>query len=500
MLDIQMSCCNWVSGRRTLVIIAMSALPFMVSCTQSGESDALPAKRIDTWLSNGVANGFSGAVLVHRKGRFVLNKGYGLADKDKAIPNTAETVFDIGSNTKQFTAAAILKLVQSGELRVEDSLSTFFEDLPADKKAITVHQLLTHSAGFTESIGSDFDAISREQFLREVFTSTLQFQPGSQYAYSNVGYSILARIIELVSGHEYEAFLHEHLFVPAGMEQTGYLLPVWKEKNLARGYARNVVDTGPMVTRYREDGGVTWHLKGNGGINSTQEDMYRWLKALKAQEILPAAMFEIFTTAHIETRNGSSHYGYGWSITKSDRNTKRISHNGSNGRFFHSIIWLPEDDVMIIYATNADSPPVERVAYAVERMIFDKDHRADPIEKNPYFLVFEFVNLNGPDQASQLLSLIRTERKATIEPGVLNGIGFMLIEDERLEWAVALFELNTQLFPEDGNLWDSLGEGYLAAGRKADAVRSYERALALGPEEDCRWCENSSERLKQLGK
>ena len=500
MLDTRMSCCNRVSGRRTLVLIAMSALSFLVSCTQSGESDALLAKRIDTWLSDGVANGFSGAVLVQRKGRFILDKGYGLADKDKAIPNTSETIFDIGSNTKQFTAAAILKLVQSGEVRLEDPLSTFFEGLPADKKAITVHQLLTHSAGFTESIGRDFDAISREQFFREVFTSTLQFQPGSQYAYSNVGYSILARIIELVSGHEYEAFLHKHLFEPAGMEQTGYLLPEWNEKNLARGYARNVVDTGPMVTRYREDGGVTWHLKGNGGINSTQEDMYRWLKALKAHNILPAALFEIYTTAHIGSKSSSFHYGYGWVITKSDRNTKRIAHNGSNGSFFHSITWLPEDDVMIIYATNADSPSVERVANTVERMIFDKEHRADPIQKNPYFLVFEFVNLNGPDQANRLLSLIRTEHKAEFEPGVLNRIGFMLIERERLEWAVALFELNIQLFPDDGNLWDSLGEGYLAGGRKEEAVQSYERALALGPEEDCHWCKNSSERLKQLGK
>jgi len=354
-----------------------------------GGNEALEIK-IDRYLSEGAANGFSGAILVSKKGQIIINKGYAWANKKKENLNTSKTVFDIGSNTKQFTAAAILKLVEFNKLKVTDSISYFFEHLPNDKRDITIHQLLTHSTGLVDAIGGDFDLITRKDFFHNVFNSKLLHPSGSKYSYSNTGYSILARIIELVSGQDYETFLNEYLFKPSGMNQTGYLIPKWNPELLANGYTKNIIDFGSSVTRYQEDGNVSWHLKGNGGINSTQEDMFKWYKALNTNTVLTKSLFIQYTTSY-----GSVHesfdYAYGWGITQSDQSTKRITHNGHNGAFSHSIIWRPIEDVIILYSTNASSPKVERLAYNIEKIIFNQNYQPEPINNSPFVIFFNFV-------------------------------------------------------------------------------------------------------------
>ncbi len=132
---------------------------------QTTGSDEALAARIDSYLTAGVVNGFSGAVLVAKNGAIILNKGYGLANKKEGIRNTPTTVFDIGSNTKQFTATAIMKLVELGKLKTTDRLDSCFDGLPSDKRDITVHQLLTHSAGLIDTVVNDFDHVARDEFF-----------------------------------------------------------------------------------------------------------------------------------------------------------------------------------------------------------------------------------------------------------------------------------------------------------------------------------------------
>jgi CubicO group peptidase (beta-lactamase class C family) len=157
--------------------------------------------------------------------------------------------------------------------------------------------------------------------------------PGEKYSYSNTGYSLLGRIIELVSGQSYEAFVSKHLFTPAGMFQTGYLLPKWDTKQMSYGYNRNIIETESTITRYQETGDVNWHLKGSVGINSTQNDMLLWHKALKTNIILTPESFEELSTPYLYTSSPkrTSSYGYGWGVKMFENNIKRISHNDSNG-------------------------------------------------------------------------------------------------------------------------------------------------------------------------
>lgn len=441
------------------------------------------AARVDPYLQAGVAHGFSGAVLVGQGDEILFAKGYGLADRAAAAPFGADTLVTIGSVTKQFTATAVMKLVEQGKMKTSDPLSRFFAELPADKQAITVHQLLTHTSGL-EALpdADDFTLIPPEIFFKQLFSQKLAFEPGAKYRYSNAGYSVLGRIVERVSGQSYEAFLREHLFLPAGMQHTGYLLPDWQGLVRAHGYGGGVVDVGVMSERFARDGAVSWVLQGNGGIQSTLGDMFKWYVALRGNRILSPGRTALLTTRYVcEGEGADSFYGYGWALFDSPRGTKVVCHNGGNGVFFFDFLWLLEEDAVVLFATNVAGRETE-VSVRVERMLFDAAYQPQPIRENPAYMVFSFCMKHAVDQSETLFAQIKARRRDGFHhPAVLNRIGYRLLDaPERRDWAVAVFEMNTRLFPEEGNAWDSLGEAYLAVDDQARAKASYERAVALG--------------------
>ena len=288
------------------------------------------AEQIDNFFKKAQTNNFSGNVLVVHEGKIILKEGYGWKDRETEMPEDGNSVFDVGSITKQFTGAAILKLEMQGKLKTSDLLSKYFPEIPADKKNITLHHLLTHSAGFPGAIGDDFEQISSEDFMKRAFNEELLFTPGEMYEYSNVGFSILGILVEKLSGKTYEQFLHDEIFVPAGMLHTGYIIPQYDPNTLSVGYSSDGERWGTMTERFN---GVSpgWHLKANGGILSTLDDMYNWTLALEGEKILNNAAKEKYFTPHIkEYPDGDTYYGYGWVIMDSPEG-KMIWHNGGNG-------------------------------------------------------------------------------------------------------------------------------------------------------------------------
>jgi CubicO group peptidase (beta-lactamase class C family) len=266
------------------------------------------------------------------------------------------------------------------------------------------------------------------------------------------------------------------------MIQTGYLLPKWDIKQMSHGYNRNIIETESSITRYQETGDVNWHLKGNGGVNSTQNDMLLWYKALKNNKILTPESFKKLTAPYISSPKGTFSYGYGWVIRNTEDNTIRISHNGSNGAFSHSIIWYPTEDLYIVYATNTNSSKVEGIAKVVEKMILDKDYSPKPIKDNIYSFMMNYIEQHPTDQSKELLILLQenyADEFTKSEP--INILGNIILRsNENLAWAIELFKINVQLYPDDGNLWDSLGDGYRANNLKEDAMKSYQKAIELG--------------------
>jgi len=275
-------------------------------------------KKLDDYLMRIIPFGFSGALLVAKDGKIILNKGYGLAIRSENVPNTSETVFSTGSITKQFTAAGIMKLEMQGKLNTEDSIAKYFENVPEEKKGITLHHLLTHTAGVVDSIGMDYERAQRDDTMKKILDEPLLFQPGERFQYSNSGYSMLAAIIEKVSGKSYEDFLNEHLFKPAGMQFTGYRIPEWNKKVVAHWYVGDKDNRTPLEKPY-----PYWNLLGNGGILSTTLDMYKWHLALLDDKVLSAkAKKKIFTPF-------LNDYGYGWDVLDTRRGTL-IQHDGGS--------------------------------------------------------------------------------------------------------------------------------------------------------------------------
>jgi CubicO group peptidase (beta-lactamase class C family) len=239
-----------------------------------------------------------------------------------------------------------------GVLRVTDPISRFVGPVPEDKREITVHQLLTHTAGLVEALGDDYARLTRGEMLAAALGSKLESRPGTEYLYSNVGYSILAAIIEKVSGVGYEEFLAEHLFAPAGMTHTGYVLPDWAPDQVAVEYDGQGRPQGRPFDHPWAGDGPYWNLRGNGGLLSTARDMFRWHVALQGDVVLDErTKAKLFKRHVLEAEGGDSYYGYGWVVMPSDDGTITW-HDGGNGWSFGLVARLPEQGAMVFWVTN----------------------------------------------------------------------------------------------------------------------------------------------------
>lgn len=360
------------------MVLAMSCVAVAASLANAGPPDSASTvsgpigRKLDAHLTRMVKNGYSGAVIVAKDGKVILKKGYGLANREKKLPVEVGTVFTVGSITKQFTGAAIVKLEMQGKLRVTDTIDKYFSDVPKDKKGITLHQLLTHTAGLPDALGDDFDtSATREAMLRLVMQTKLRSKPGTKHAYSNVGYSLLGMIIEKASGMGYESYLRKRLFEPAGMMHTGYMLPKYAPDSLAVGY-REGKPWGTVLDHPMLDDGPCWHLRANGGIHSTIGDMYKWHVALEGTEILSAKAKKKYFAPHVNEGFGDSFYGYGWVNFKTPRGTKLLAHNGGNMIFSADFRRYVDEGVVIFQATNSARYDPDSLSNGLARIIFAK--------------------------------------------------------------------------------------------------------------------------------
>lgn len=330
--------------------------------------EATVVRGLERFLAQAEAEGFTGAVLVARGDRVLLERGYGRIAPGSDRPVTADSVFTTGSITKQFTAAAILVLEQEGKLAVSDPITRYLPGVPEAKRAITIHHLLSHQAGFPGAIGDDFERVARDEFVRRALAAPLLFPPGAGYEYSNVGYSLAAAIVERVAGEPYERFLARKLFGPAGMRATGYLLPRWDASRLAHGTATDGGDWGTVVDKAILPDGPGWHLLGNGGIHSTVGDMLRWHRALRGEAILTAASKATMYAKQAD-EGGGTWYGYGWSIEPTPWG-EAVVHNGGNPFFFADCLRFLEPDVFVYYTTSSRDRRMRRLARPLAGIVF----------------------------------------------------------------------------------------------------------------------------------
>ncbi|WP_322936620.1 serine hydrolase domain-containing protein [Nocardioides bizhenqiangii] len=322
----------------------------------SCESDQPPPEkqpeRADVLRASDVPDGSSGSLVAVADGEVVTCRGWGESDHESATPAGCDTVYDIGSVSKQFTAAAVVKLQMQGRLRVIDTLGDYFAGVPKDKRGITVRHLLTHTAGLIDALGDDYDPLTRRAMITGALASELRTQPGTRYHYSNLGYSLLAAIVEEASGTGYEEYLVKELFEPAGMTHTGYVLPDWDAADVAVEYDDEDRSQGrPFEHPWAADGPY-WNLRGNGGILSTADDMGRWLLALEGERVLDeGAKAELFRPRVLEEPGGDTRYAFGWVVAETPFGTVDW-HNGGNGWSYAELARLPGSRAGLFWVTN----------------------------------------------------------------------------------------------------------------------------------------------------
>tara|TARA_R110002051_G_scaffold92242_5_gene161966 strand:+ start:12729 stop:14255 length:1527 start_codon:yes stop_codon:yes gene_type:complete len=463
--------------------------------------------KIDTYLNASSENGFAASLLVAKQGDIIVSKGYGWSDRKHKILNTSSSVFNIGSITKQFTAVAILKLVEQGKLSTSYRLSKFYSQAPSDKKNITIHQLLTHTTGISPATGGfRYDEATKKQFLEEFFEAELQSVPGTKHQYANANYILLADIIEAVSGQSYSTFLRDNFWRPLGMNHTGYKSISFGSEMISHGYYFNYTDgvwkDWGITQEHLPDNNKHWYSIGKGDIYSTTLDLYKWHVALETNKVLSEKSKEMLETPFVaENQGGNTHYAYGWATFKTKSGKKVVWHNGSNGIFFGNFVRFVDDDIVVIVLSNTilnnDS---EDVAWEISKLISDSNYTPKPVTKLSYELVYDFINSNTTDNPSKLIPFLEEHLNSKFtDKAVFNRIGFKRIEKEKNPaWGLELLKLNVKLFPDDGNLYDSLGDGCLNYNQKENAIKAFTKALELKPIENCNWCKNSKEKLESL--
>ena len=341
-----------------LAISFMTAAPARPQAPQAphaaalvSESDAAAVADTRTYLKRLEKLGFAGVVLVAKGEAPLFAEGFGLADWEHGARWTPGTISDIGSITKQFTGAAILKFEEDGKLSVNDPIARYFDGVPVDKAGITLHQLLTHSSGLADPDIGDFDPVPLAEYLKQVFAQPLLFAPGKGYTYSNANFSLLGAILEKLSGRPYEAVLRERLFLPNGMYETGYTLPAWGISRFAQGYEADGGRWGTFLERPTAADGPHWALRANGGIHMTVYDMLRWARALLTGSVLSPESMKKLWAPHV-SEGGGTFYGYGWSIAKAPDGTKIVTHNGGNGIYFADLAIGPDTGLVVFLMTN----------------------------------------------------------------------------------------------------------------------------------------------------
>ena len=389
------------------------ATPLMLPAATAQPEAALEA-RLDARFDELAQAGFTGFAAIARDGEIIFARGAGFADPATRRPFTLDTQVDILSITKSFTGMAIASLVDAGRLSPDATLADFFPDVPGDKAAITVQQLLTHTAGLPDAVGDDFSDEGWDSVREKGFAAELLHAPGSAYRYSNLGFSFLAAIIESVTGRTYEDYLVNDLLVPAGIEQTGYL-SVYDDALAARSSRGE-----PVIDASWGGHAPNWNLIGNGGLVSTPRDMIAWEHAYQNATIVSPAARDLAHAPLVREGEGApSFYGYGLVVEDDPQFGRIYWHNGGNRSFNSHWRVLADQGYQLFATTNQRSVSADRAIEALVAALMDQEfevQRPREASADPAAL----PDTAGGRAAAEFLAMIASDDEAVWRDYVLN--------------------------------------------------------------------------------
>jgi CubicO group peptidase (beta-lactamase class C family) len=355
------------------VITRLVSTLLLLSATAATQSTGTHTDAIDRYVTAEMQREHipGVALLISRDGKVERAQGFGFANVEHQVPVKPETIFQSGSVGKQFTAMAVMMLVEEGKLSLEDPITKFFKDAPPAWKQVTVRHLLSHAGGFTD-YPKDFDFrkdYSEDQLLKVVEGVPLAFPPGSKWSYSNLGYLTLGIVIHRVTGKFYGDFLQERIFGPLGMQTTRIISEADIVPNRAAGYR---LVKGEL--KNQEWVSPTLNTTADGSLYFSILDLAKWDAALYTEKLLKRSSLEQMWTP-VKLNNGkpnSDHYGFGWFI-EMDHGHRVIRHGGSWQGFKSQISRYVDDKLTVVVLANLAEADQGKIAARVAELYFSAE-------------------------------------------------------------------------------------------------------------------------------
>lgn len=369
---------NWLArtvSSLALLSIALAACagptasPSAGGSPRTSPSASLPGATVaglDKIAVDALSTGGAGlSIAVERRGRIAFSKGYGWADVENRVPTTTTSIFGLASVTKQFTAAAIMQMVEQGKFHLDDQLSKVLPEFSDQGPPVTVRQLLNHTSGiagytsFPDYLQMEPYDQSEQTMLRFIASKPRKFAPGARFGYSNSGYFLLGLVLERGSGTSYANHVQKHLFTPVGLRRTEYCRSHPDGRREVRRYA-----AGGSPPQAASPVSMTVAFSA-GGLCSTPEDMLRWQDALRAGRVVDKASYALMTTPTLAGDGQTTPYGFGLEFDPIVAGQTVVWHEGGGPGISSELAYYPDQDLGIAVLSNADRVSATEVAKAV---------------------------------------------------------------------------------------------------------------------------------------
>ena len=485
-----------VKARSRIVLRAMLALGVVgVIATCRPYYAHRKARKIDELVQRYREIGkFNGCLLVAEDGKIIYHKALGMANAETEENLRIDSQFRLASVSKQFTAMAIMILHEQGKLAYDEDVRAYLSDLPYS--GITVRQLLTHTSGLPDRAVDDlveqnWDTANIGRPERKVITNKdvydllvkhhppVLFRAGERHQYCNIGYLLLAEIVEGVSGMEFDAFMKTNIFDPLGMDRTLVYSPLKNQAMPHRAYGFELSVDG---TEYLPDDDHYQNgIAGSGGIYSTTGDMFKWDRALYTEKLVSRPTLDEAFTPAVLSDSSRVEYGFGWSVIPVE-NGVIVAHGGGWVGFRTFILRDITADKTVIQLCNMPGIHKGQLAFTIWDILHNREYalpRGSIAE-----VLLQTTHREGLEAAIQRYHELKADYpdKYAFDEGELNRLGYQLLGLDRIGDAIEIFRLNAEIFPESFNVYDSLGEAFMKNGERALAIENYEKSLELNPE------------------
>jgi len=486
-----------------LILSVICLINFQVGAQSVNSKDS-----IDIFLQNKMQKlnipGLQLAVI--RDGKLVKLKSYGIANVENSIDVTNSSVFSINSCTKAFVGVAVMQLQEEGKLNVNDYVSKYIDSLPSDWRKITIRQVLSNTSGLPNIIDqyeNIFEGGDEKKAWEKVKTLPAEFKAGEKFSYNQTGYVMVGKIINKVSGISFVDFIKQRQFDVAGMNTTQFGDSGDVIFRSAGGYSMLTNDNGNWTgTKKLKNIFVTFppYFRACSGILSTAEDLSKWLIALQNGQLLKDKQSIDILWSSVKLNNGSvsglnklvNSYALGWPVVVRDEHPAVAPVGGMRSSFFV----YPKDDLSIIVLTNLQGANPEWFIDEIAGYYIPEMHQSNGFGLSASMKILRLALIKDKYyNAEKTVSKLKKNKQFAITEDDINDFGYRLLNENKYDQALKVFELNVRLFPTSSNAYDSYGEALAVKGDIENSVKNYKKSLKFNPDNA-----NAAEQILKLKK